>query len=68
MSNPFHASFGVSPPLLVGRDDLLDDFAEALEDGPGAAGRATLYTGARGAGKTVLYFFVAQPVCLRRFR
>ena len=54
MKNPFHASFGVSPPLLVGRDDLLDDFAEALEDGPGSAGRATLYTGARGAGKTVL--------------
>jgi hypothetical protein len=54
MSNPFHASFGVSPPLLVGRDDLLDDFAEALEDGPGSAGRATLYTGARGTGKTVM--------------
>src|SRR3984957_7077779 len=54
MSNPFHASFGVRPPLLVGRDDLLEDFAEALEDGPGAAGRATLYPGARGAGKTVM--------------
>jgi hypothetical protein len=54
MSNPFHASFGVSPPLQVGREDLLDDFAEALEGGPGAAGRATLYTGARGAGKTVM--------------
>jgi len=35
MSNPFHASFGVSPPLLVGRDGLLEDFVEALEDGPG---------------------------------
>lgn len=54
MPNPFHASFGVSPPLLVGRDDVLEDFVEALEDGPGAAGRATLYTGARGAGKTVM--------------
>lgn len=54
MRNPFHASFGVSPPLLVGRDDVLEDFAEALEDGPGSAGRATLYTGARGAGKTVM--------------
>ena len=54
MQNPFHASFGVSPPLLVGRDDVLDDFVEALEDGPGSAGRATLYTGARGAGKTVM--------------
>ena len=54
MQNPFHASFGVSPPLLVGRDDVLEDFAEALDDGPGSAGRATLYTGARGAGKTVM--------------
>jgi hypothetical protein len=54
MPNPFHASFGVSPPLLVGRDDVLEDFVEALEDGPGSAGRATLYTGARGAGKTVM--------------
>ena len=54
MSNPFHASFGVSPPLLVGRDGVLEDFVEALDDGPGASGRATLYTGARGAGKTVM--------------
>ena len=54
MSNPFHASFGVSPPLLVGRDEVLEDFVEALEDGPGASGRATLYTGARGTGKTVM--------------
>lgn len=54
MPNPFHPSFGVSPPLLVGRDAVLDDFVEALEDGPGASGRATLYTGARGAGKTVM--------------
>ena len=44
----------MSPPLLVGRDDLLEDFVEALEDGPGSAGRATLYTGARGSGKTVM--------------
>lgn len=54
MPNPFHPSFGVSPPLLVGRDRLLEEFSEALEDGPGAAGRATLYTGARGSGKTVM--------------
>ena len=54
MRNPFHPTFGVSPPLLVGRDQALDEFAEALEDGPGSAGRATLYTGARGAGKTVM--------------
>ncbi len=52
--NPFTPTFGVSPPLLVGRADLLDDFVAALDDGPGAPGRATLYTGARGTGKTVM--------------
>lgn len=54
MPNPFHASFGVSPPLLVGRDEIIEAFVEALEDGPGSSGRATLYTGARGSGKTVM--------------
>lgn len=54
MVNPFTASFGVTPPLLVGRDAVLDEFVEAIEDGPGASGRATIYTGARGTGKTVM--------------
>ncbi len=54
MANPFHPTFGVSPPLLVGRDHLLEELVESLEDGPGSAGRATLYTGARGSGKTVM--------------
>lgn len=52
--SPFKPTFGVSPPLLVGRDQQLRDFADALEDGPGAPGRATLYVGARGTGKTVM--------------
>lgn len=54
MPNPFSPSFGVSPPLLVGRDGLIEEFAAAIDDGPGSAGRATLYTGARGSGKTVM--------------
>jgi len=53
-ANPFKPSFGVSPPLLVGRDPLIEEFVEGLEDGPGAAARATIYTGARGSGKTVM--------------
>lgn len=52
--NPFTPTFGVSPPLLVGRSELLEDFTTALEDGPGSPGRVTLYTGARGTGKTVM--------------
>jgi hypothetical protein len=52
--NPFKPTFGVSPPLLVGRDNLIQDFADALDEGPGAPARATIYTGARGTGKTVM--------------
>jgi AAA ATPase domain len=53
-ANPFKPSFGVSPPVLVGRDGLIREFVEGLEDGPGSAARATIYTGARGSGKTVM--------------
>jgi len=52
--SPFTPSFGTTPPMLAGRDELITQFAEGLDDGPGAAPRATLYTGARGTGKTVL--------------
>lgn len=52
--SPFTPSFGTTPPLLVGRDDLRVAFAEALDYGFGSPDRATLYTGARGVGKTVM--------------
>lgn len=51
---PFTPTFGVTPPVLAGRDLLLADFRAALRGGVGAAGRALLATGARGTGKTVL--------------
>ena len=54
MLNPFRATFGVSPPFLAGRDAVLSEFSGALRDGPGASGRAMLFTGPRGSGKTVL--------------
>lgn len=52
--NPFTPTFGTSPPLLVGRDTDLDDFREGLRGGPGSPERATLVTGLRGTGKTVM--------------
>ncbi len=52
--NPFHPSFGVSPPVLVGRDRVLEDIAFGLDEGPGALERASLLIGPRGIGKTVL--------------
>ena len=37
--NPFKPTAGMNPPELIGRDAVLDDFAEALENGPGAPDR-----------------------------
>ncbi len=54
MRSPFRPSFGSNPPLVAGRDPVLDEIAEALDAGPGAAGRASLITGNRGIGKTVV--------------
>ena len=54
MDNPFKPTFGVSPPSLVGRTSVIDRFSEELEAGPGSPGRATIYTGAKGVGKTVM--------------
>ncbi len=52
--NPFRPTAGATPPLLVGRDDAMEEFTESLEDGPGAPGRLALFTGPRGVGKTVM--------------
>lgn len=54
MANPFKPTAGATPPMLVGRQDVLDEFQEAIEDGPGAPGLLQLLAGARGVGKTVM--------------
>lgn len=52
--NPFKPTAGKTPPILIGRDYVLDDFQEALDNGAGAPGRLMLISGNRGYGKTVL--------------
>lgn len=53
-SNPFKPTAGKRPPVLIGREFVLDDFREALDNGAGAPGRLMLISGNRGYGKTVL--------------
>ncbi|WP_083664122.1 ATP-binding protein [Ornithinimicrobium sp. CNJ-824] len=53
-NNPFRPSFGVSPRVLAGRQDLLQDFDVALDEGPGSPLRSLLVSGPRGMGKTVV--------------
>lgn len=52
--NPFKPTAGATPPILVGRSGALEEYAEAIEDGPGAPGLLTIFTGPRGIGKTVM--------------
>lgn len=53
VNNPFTPTFGVSPPLLVGRHDELADVGATFGHSVGDPYRATLVTGLRGSGKTV---------------
>lgn len=52
--NPFKPTAGMNPPELIGRDIILSDFSEAIENGPGAPDRLMRISGVRGVGKTVL--------------
>lgn len=52
--NPFKPTAGKTPPLLVGRELIRQDFADGLAYGPGSPGRLMRVTGTRGSGKTVM--------------
>lgn len=52
--NPFTATLGATPPYLAGRKDSIEEFAYALDDGPGSHERISLVVGPSGIGKTVL--------------
>ncbi|MDY5137591.1 ATP-binding protein, partial [Actinotignum sanguinis] len=54
VQNPFRASLGANPPLLVGRNKDIEDFEWALHNGPGTHERISVVVGPRGVGKTVL--------------
>ncbi|WP_104177818.1 hypothetical protein [Cryobacterium sp. Y50] len=49
---PFTPTFGVTPPVLVGRRSIIREADEAITDGPGAPDRAMLIRGAGGTSKT----------------
>lgn len=53
-TNPFKPTAGKTPPTIIGREDVLEEFSEGLTNGPGAPGRLMRIAGVRGTGKTVL--------------
>ena len=60
LKNPFTPSFGSIPLQLAGRDSIIRDILEGLDNGPGDPYRATIFVGARGSGKTVLLAKIAE--------
>ena len=53
-SNPFKPTAGRTPPELIGRDDVINDFIDGINNGCGAPERLMRVTGMRGMGKTVM--------------
>ena len=53
-ANPFKPTAGKMPPILIGRQQIISDFSEGIDNGAGAPGRLMLITGQRGYGKTVM--------------
>ncbi len=51
---PYNPGYGVDPPFLVGRRDILDRIEEALTTGPRSPWFGHGLVGDRGVGKTVL--------------
>ncbi|MCL2426949.1 MAG: ATP-binding protein [Oscillospiraceae bacterium] len=58
--NPFTPTFGSIPLKLAGRDRVIGDILDGLNNSPGDPNRATIFVGARGSGKTVLLAKIAE--------
>ena len=52
--NPFKPTAGKTPPALIGRAHIIEEFAEGIENGPGSPNRLMRISGIRGMGKTVM--------------
>ena len=63
--NPFRPTAGATPPQLIGRDGVLDEFRYGLNIRSGAPGLLTIITGVRGIGKTVM-LNEAEDAALRK--
>ena len=61
--NPFTPTFGSVPPVMAGREEIIQEIAQAFDNGIGDPNLVTLFAGARGTGKTALLTYLARE-CL----
>src|SRR4051795_3733717 len=64
--NPFNPGFGVAPPLLAGRQELVHAVLTGLRRGPGRHEFHSVIVGPRGTGKTVLLAEIERFLTLER--
>ena len=57
---PYTPGFGRRPPVVAGRDALVDDVARVLEVGPEHPRFCRAILGSRGTGKTVLLDVIGE--------
>ena len=68
MENPFTPEFGSCPCVLMGRDAIIGEFIEALDNGtPGNQDTFPLLSGSEGIGKTALLSKIADILLERGF-
>ena len=56
----FHPTFGSRPAQIVGREQMIEDYMQGLQEPVGSRGRCRFYTGQRGTGKTALLLELAE--------
>jgi hypothetical protein len=59
--NPFHPQFGKRPDKFVGRDQIIQEFVDSLQN-TNDPHRTTIVTGIRGSGKTALLSGVKESI------
>lgn len=58
--NPFTPSFGRVPPIMAGREFLIDELSLAFEGFPNDPNLTSIFVGARGTGKTAMLATLAE--------
>lgn len=57
--NPFTPVFGKMPAYMAGREQIIDDMVDAFESGNSDPNLCSIFTGARGTGKTALLTYLS---------
>ena len=60
MRNPFTPTFGIVPPYLAGRDNIIKEIKKAFIDWQGNPNISTILIGPRGSGKTAMLSYIGD--------